>query len=68
MELPWEVVVWAQSIENFSEIFTGPARTREVGMKIYINGTGHMTKMAAMPMYGKNLKISSSLETEVLLF
>ena len=21
----------------------------------YINGPGHMTKMAAMPMYGKNL-------------
>ena len=24
-------------------------------MKIYINGPGHMTKMAAMPIYGKNL-------------
>ena len=22
----------------------------------YINGPGHMTKMAAMPIYGKNLK------------
>ena len=28
---------------------------REVGKKVYINGTGHMTKMAAMPIYGKNL-------------
>ena len=27
----------------------------EVGKKVYINGTGHMTKMAAMPIYGKNL-------------
>ena len=27
----------------------------EVGKKIYINGIGHMTKMAAMPIYGKNL-------------
>ena len=26
-----------------------------VGKKIYINGPGHMTKMAAMPIYGKNL-------------
>ena len=27
----------------------------EVGTKVYINGPGHMTKMAAMPIYGKNL-------------
>ena len=33
---------------------------------IYIYGPGHMTKMAAMPIYGKNLKKSSSLEPEVL--
>ena len=25
------------------------------GKKAYINGPGHMTKMAAMPIYGKNL-------------
>ena len=24
--------------------------------KVYINGPGHMTKMAAMPIYGKTLK------------
>ena len=24
------------------------------GTKVYINGPGHMTKMAAMPIYGKN--------------
>ena len=27
----------------------------EGGMKVCINGPGHMTKMAAMPIYGKNL-------------
>ena len=27
----------------------------EGGTKNYINGLGHMTKMAAMPIYGKNL-------------
>ena len=27
----------------------------EGGMKVYINGPGHMAKMAAMPIYGKNL-------------
>ena len=28
----------------------------EGGTKVYINGPGHMTNMAAMPIYGKNLK------------
>ena len=28
----------------------------EGGTKVYINGLGHMTKMAAMPIYGENLK------------
>ena len=38
----------------------------EGGTKVYINRPGHMTKMAAMPIYGKNLKKTSSPETEVL--
>ena len=29
---------------------------------MYINNPGHMTKMAAMPIYGKTIKISSSPE------
>ena len=28
----------------------------EVGTKVCINVPGHMTKMAAMPIYGKNLQ------------
>ena len=32
------------------------------GTKVCSNGPGHITKMAAMPIYGKNLKKSSSLE------
>ena len=31
-------------------------------MKIYTIELGHMTKMAAMPVYGKNLKKSFSPE------
>ena len=31
-------------------------------MKIYTNELGHMTNMAAMPIYAKNLKKSSSPE------
>ena len=38
----------------------------EGGTKVCINGPGHMTKMAAMPIYGKNLKKSSSRGPEVL--
>ena len=29
-------------------------------MKMYINEFGHMTNMAAMPIYSKNLKKSST--------
>ena len=32
------------------------------GNEICSNVPGHLTKMAAMPIYGKNLKKSSSLE------
>ena len=31
-------------------------------MKIYTKELGHMTKMAAMPLYGKNIKKSNSPE------
>ena len=36
----------------------------EGGANVYINGPGHMTKMTARPIYGKNLK-NSSPELEV---
>ena len=32
------------------------------GTKVCANGPGHMTKMANMPIYGKNIKKSSSLK------
>ena len=32
------------------------------GINVYINNQGHMTKMAAMPIYDKNPSKSSSLE------
>ena len=31
-------------------------------MKLYTNELGHITNMAAVPIYGKNLKQSSSPE------
>ena len=33
-----------------------------IGMKIFTNELGHITNMAAMPIYGKNLKKSTSPE------
>ena len=33
-------------------------------MKIYTNELGHMTTMATMPIYGKNLKKSTSAEAK----
>ena len=30
-----------------------------MGIKIYTNEMGHISNMTAMPIYGKNLKISS---------
>ena len=32
------------------------------GKKVYINGLGHMTKMAAMPIIGKSLQNPSPTE------
>ena len=34
--------------------------------KVYINGSGHMTKMDAVSIYDKNLKKSSTPKPEVL--
>ena len=52
----------------FSET-PGPIKVRfhmellwDGGRKVCSNGPGHMTKMAAMPIYGKNLKKSSAPE------
>ena len=33
-----------------------------MGTKGWSNSPGHLTKMSAMPIYGKNIKRSSSLE------
>ena len=48
---------------DFSSETTEPIATKfhiqppgPLGKKIYSNGLGHMTNMAAMPIYGKNLK------------
>ena len=57
-------------MSTFSNIFssetTGPIEAKfhmeppwDGGTKVCSNGPGHMTKMAAIPIYGKNLKKSS---------
>ena len=54
---------------DFSSETTGPIATKfhiqppgPLGKKNCSNGLGHMTNMAAMPIYGKNLKKSTSPE------
>ena len=54
---------------DFSSETAGPIVTKfhieppgTLGTKSCSNGPGHMTNMAAMPIYGKNLKKSSSPE------
>ena len=58
--------------QPFSKIFSWSIKAKfhveppwEGGTKAYINGLGHMTKMAATPIYGKNLE-TSFLEQKVL--
>ena len=62
---------------TFSNIFfsetTGPIEAKfhvgppwDRGTKVCSNGSGHMTKMAAMPISGKNLQKSSSPEPKSL--
>ena len=60
---PASVVVRPSTFSNdFSSETAWPIKAKfveppwEGGTKVYINGPGHMTKMAAMPIYGKNLK------------
>ena len=57
------------SLNVFSSETTGPVKVKfhmellwDGGTKVCSNGPSHITKMAAMAIYGKNLKKSSSLE------
>ena len=64
-------------MSTFSNIYssetTGPIEVKfhveplwDGGTIVCSNGPGHMTKMAAMPIYGKNHKQSSSPELKGL--
>ena len=66
-------LVQGHSDSTFSNFFSletaGPIEAKfhveppwDGGMKYCSNGAGHMTSIAAMPLYGKNLKKSFSLE------
>ena len=65
MSLKVKVIPSDHPSSRFSNIFssetTGPIEAKfhmesqwDVGTKVYIFGPGHMTKMAATPIYGKN--------------
>ena len=66
-------LVQGHSDSTFSNVFSletaGPIEAKfhveppwDEGIKSGSNGPGLLTNMAAMPIYGKNLKSSSSLE------
>ena len=64
---PPSVVRRTSIFSNISSETTGPIEAKfyveppwDGGTKVCSNGSGHMTKMAAMPIYVKNLKKSSS--------
>ena len=50
---------------NQAQIYVEPPW--EGGMKAYINGAGHMTKMAACPYMVKTLKIFSRTRSPLIL-
>ena len=57
------------TFSNICSKTTGPIEAKfhvappwDGGTKDCSNGPGHLTRMAAMPIYGKNLKKSSSPE------
>ena len=55
----------ADDLESWYTAFGAKSYVEAVwvgGAKVPSNGHGHMTKMAVMPIYGNNLKQSSSLE------
>ena len=54
----WHVALSTQALQSYINDDPGLTLT-----KVYINGQGHMTKMAARPIYGKTLKMSCDLET-----
>ena len=61
--------VFMSTFSNISSETTGPIKAKfhmeppwDGGTNVYSNGPGYMTKLAAMPIYNKNLKKSSSPE------
>ena len=57
-------------MEKVKWLSTGPIEAKlhiqplwDGGMKVCLNGPGHMTKIAAMSIYGKNPSKPSSLES-----
>ena len=58
-----DFLLWNR-LANQSQISCGASLGR--WKEIYINGSGHMTKMIAMPIYGKNFKKSPPTDLIVL--
>ena len=71
VRLPLSVFRRSSTVSNiFSSEATDPIEAKFYvdpqcvgGMKVPSKSLGHITKMSAMPIYGKNFKKSSSLES-----
>ena len=75
---PWSGVCCRPSVHNFKRLLLGNRLANQSQIlcwsslgrgnrtNVYINGPGHLTKMAVMPIYGKNFKKNSYPEPEVL--
>ena len=53
-------------LSKICTLSNGKLSRRELGMKVCINGPGHITKMATTSIYGKNLQKTSSPEAKVI--
>ena len=55
---------WETVMPTEAKFHVEPQWVWDRGTKVCSNGLGHMTKMATMPIYGKTLKNSSSLDSK----
>ena len=73
LSLPWGLIHVYDHYFQTSFLKLGQSKSKfcvesawEVGKKVNINGIGHMTKMATMLIYGKNVQKASPAELLVL--
>ena len=72
IQWPWSRVIQIQHLKTSFSLETAKLIEAKFhmeppwdgGTKVYWNGRGHMTNMATMPIYGKNIRKSTSRESK----